>query len=58
MKKLLKGVKKFMKDTTEKIITGVDKILANDIKCRKMGILVFCCGAGLGLGMIAMSYVK
>ena len=54
MKKLLKGVKKFMKDTTEKIVEHVDKVLADEVKCRKIGTLV----VFIGVGLITISYVK
>ena len=43
-----------MKCSTEKIIEGADKMLTDDIKCRKIGTLVICAGVGL----IIISYIK
>lgn len=54
MKGFLKGVKHFMKNTTEKIVENVDKVLADEIKCRKIGTLVVCAG----IGLIIISYIK
>lgn len=58
MKGFLKGVKRFMKNTTEKIVENVDKVLADEIKCRKIGVLIMFCGVGIGAGLVAISYIK
>lgn len=54
MKGFLKGVKHFMKNTTEKIVENVDKVLTDEIKCRKIGTLVIC----MGVGLVVISYIK
>ncbi len=54
MKGFLKGVKHFMKNSTEKIAENVDKVLTDEIKCRKIGTLVVC----VGVGLIMISYIK
>lgn len=43
-----------MENATDKIVDGVNNVLANNIKCRKIGVLVAC----IGVGLIAVSYVK
>lgn len=54
MKGFLKGVKHFMKNSTEKIVENVDKVLIDEIKCRKIGAFVVC----VGVGLIMISYIK
>lgn len=54
MKGFLKGVKRFIENATDKIVENVNKVLADDIKCRKIGVLVVC----VGVGLVAVSYIK
>lgn len=54
MKGFLKGVKHFMKNSAEKIVANVDKVLTDEIKCRKIGTFVVC----VGVGLIMVSYIK
>lgn len=47
MKRLWKGVKRFMKNTTEKTVTAVNNFLKDNENMRKLGVMVICAGVGL-----------
>lgn len=54
LKGFLKGAKKFMKNSAEKVVSAVDSILENNVKARKIGVLV----VSVGIGIVAMSYIN
>lgn len=54
MKNLWKGVKRIAKAATDKVENAVNSIFEDNAKARKLGLLI----AGLGVGLVAMSYVN
>lgn len=54
LRSFLKGAKKFMKNPAEKVVNAVDSILENNIKARKIGVLV----VSVGIGIVVMSYIS
>lgn len=53
LKRFLKGAGKFVKNSTEKVVGAVNGILEDNIKARKIGVLV----VSLGIGIVVVSYI-
>lgn len=54
MKSLWKVVKRMTKAVSDKVTNAVDSIFSDNIRARKLGILV----VSVGVGLIAISYVN
>lgn len=52
MKRFLKGVKCFVKNSTEKVITAVNDVLFTQQKLMIAGIIIAGVGIGLGGSMV------
>lgn len=53
LKRFLKGARKFVKNSTEKVVSAVNDVLEDNIKARRIGVLV----VSVGIGIVVMSYI-